>query len=111
METMNKVLLKGMVPQKQLFSIYFELIKTRYVDVKVFIVGELKGFVENYGGQVEEGSLVNIFKILKLMEEPEEKGFGEKEGQREKEKEREKQKDQIEQLLKVEYSLNELLMK
>jgi hypothetical protein len=37
------------MPQHQLLSIYFELVKTKYNDVKASIIEKLKQLIENYG--------------------------------------------------------------
>lgn len=51
-ETISKLLELGTIPTEQLLSIYIDIVKTKYLDVKILVVSNLKTFLANHGYKV-----------------------------------------------------------
>lgn len=65
-QTISNLLVLNIIPSDQLLSIYFDIIKTKYTDVKSLVIRHLKIFLDDHGFTIDEKSLMQIIKILKL---------------------------------------------
>lgn len=67
-QTISNLLVLGSIPPEQLLSIYLDIVKTKYVDVKTLVVSYLKIFLTDHGYKVGEQSLLQVMRILKLTD-------------------------------------------
>lgn len=67
-QTISNLLVLNSIPSEQLLSIYFEIVKTKYTDVKTLVIKHLKRFLSDHGFTIDERSLIQIVKILKSTE-------------------------------------------
>jgi hypothetical protein len=49
-------------------SIYCDIVKTKYNDVKILIIRNLKTFLTDHGYKIDEKALIQIVRILKLTD-------------------------------------------
>lgn len=65
-ETISEVMVKNVIPSEKLLSIYEEVAKVKFLDVKLLVVSHLKTFLTDYSSKMSENSIVAIVKILKF---------------------------------------------
>jgi hypothetical protein len=67
-QTISGLLVVDAIPADQLLSIYFDIVKTKYNDVKTLVILNLKTFLTNHGYKIDERALIQIVRILKLTD-------------------------------------------
>jgi|JI6StandDraft_1071083.scaffolds.fasta_scaffold24731_5 hypothetical protein len=67
-QTISNLLVLGSIPAEQLLSIYLDIVKTKYTDVKTLVISNLKTFLTDHGYKVGEQPLLQVVRIIKLTD-------------------------------------------